>query len=497
MSEAVVWTIAGSDCSGGAGIQADLLTFRSFHVHGCSVTTALTAQNSEKTSAIDFCSSEMLDAQLEALSKDYPPRAIKLGMIGSLTTLKHLLPYLKQFPRAIIYDPVLFTSTGWALHEENCREFLIEHILPLITLLTPNIPEAEWLLGQKITNNQEMEEAANALLRLGPCSILLKGGHATSQMGMAEDVWTDGQERLWLKSTRLSSQNSRGTGCTLSSAIAACLALEYDLKSALVLAKAYVHQGIRLAKMCGTQTMILAHAGFPETEEDFPIMTTHVPFNSPPNLAFPSCGEMPLGLYPIVSEVACIEPLLKKGITTIQLRIKDKPLAELEEMISQAIAIANQYQARLFINDHWQLALKLGAYGVHLGQEDLNAAPCERLQQAGLRLGISSHSYAEMARARAYKPSYIAYGPIFHTITKEMQASPQGLKRLAQYCRTFTCPIVAIGGIKWEDLPNICKAGTSGVAVITAIRDASHPLLEAERWIQFISRNHYAHSITA
>lgn len=177
-----------------------------------------------------------------------------------------------------------------------------------------------------------------------------------------------------------------------------------------------------------------------------------------------------LGLYPVVDSLLWIERLLAAGVTTIQLRIKELDDAQVEQDIAAAIALGKRYQARLFINDYWRLAIKHGAYGVHLGQEDLETADLAAIQQAGLRLGVSTHDELELAIAKAVRPSYIAMGHIFPTQTKQMPSSPQGLTVLKQMVdNTPDYPTVAIGGISIERVPAVLATGVGSVAVVSAI----------------------------
>jgi hydroxymethylpyrimidine kinase/phosphomethylpyrimidine kinase/thiamine-phosphate diphosphorylase len=194
------------------------------------------------------------------------------------------------------------------------------------------------------------------------------------------------------------------------------LAQGYEIADALVIAKAYVNQGLRLAPQLGAGHGPLAHVGWPETERDLPWLT-HTAEEGIRRPQFPDCGDSPLGFYPIVPNTEWLERILPLGVATVQLRIKNKQGAALEREIADAIACARRYGARLFVNDYWQLALKHGAYGVHLGQEDLETADIAALAQAGIRLGVSTHCYAEVAHALALRPSYIAIGPVFHTTT--------------------------------------------------------------------------------
>ncbi|CQI97501.1 thiamine phosphate synthase [Yersinia rohdei] len=180
-----------------------------------------------------------------------------------------------------------------------------------------------------------------------------------------------------------------------------------------------------------------------------------------------------LGLYPVVDSLLWIERLLSVGVTTIQLRIKDLDDTQVEQDIAAAIELGKRYQARLFINDYWRLAIKHGAYGVHLGQEDLETTDLAAIQQAGLRLGVSTHDEHELAIAKAVRPSYIAMGHIFPTQTKQMPSSPQGLAILKQMVdNTPEYPTVAIGGISLERVPAVLATGVGSVAVVSAITQA-------------------------
>lgn len=183
--------------------------------------------------------------------------------------------------------------------------------------------------------------------------------------------------------------------------------------------------------------------------------------------------EKRLGLYPVVDSVEWIKRLLKTGVTTLQLRIKDKQPDDVEQEIIEAIKLGKQYHARLFINDYWQLAIKHHAYGVHLGQEDLDIADLNAIKQSGLRLGISTHDEVELQRAKTLRPSYIALGHIFPTTTKDMPSKPQGLKALRhQVEQTPDFPTVAIGGISLERVPDVVATGVGSVALVSAITKA-------------------------
>lgn len=180
-----------------------------------------------------------------------------------------------------------------------------------------------------------------------------------------------------------------------------------------------------------------------------------------------------LGLYPVVDSVEWVTRLLDAGVRTLQLRIKDKTDAEVEVDIAATIALGQRYHARLFINDYWRLAIKHQAYGVHLGQEDLQTADLNAIRNAGLRLGVSTHDDMEIDVALAVRPSYIALGHVFPTQTKQMPSAPQGLAQLAAHVKRLSdYPTVAIGGISLERAPAVLETGVGSIAVVSAITQA-------------------------
>ncbi|EQA4283034.1 thiamine phosphate synthase [Cronobacter dublinensis] len=181
-----------------------------------------------------------------------------------------------------------------------------------------------------------------------------------------------------------------------------------------------------------------------------------------------------LGLYPVVDSVEWIARLLEAGVRTLQLRIKDKTDADVEADVRAAIDLGKRYHARLFINDYWRLAIKHQAYGVHLGQEDLQTADLNAIRAAGLRLGVSTHDDMEIDVALAVRPSYIALGHVFPTQTKQMPSAPQGLAQLAAHVqRLGDYPTVAIGGISLARAPAVLETGVGSIAVVSAITQAT------------------------
>ena len=233
----IVWTIAGSDSGGGAGIQADLKVMNAFGVHGCSVITALTAQNSLGVQSLEPVSATMLRAQFQALETDFPPAAIKIGMLGSLQTCMLVAEFLKTVEAPIVLDPVLKSTSGSDLLDPAAMDLLIREVFPRVTVLTPNLPEAEWLIDHPI---ESVEDAAAEILAMGVESVLIKGGHAEGPE--CSDFWSNGNETLWLTSPRIDTRHSHGTGCILSSAIASAIARGQTTMQAVQTARKYITQ---------------------------------------------------------------------------------------------------------------------------------------------------------------------------------------------------------------------------------------------------------------
>lgn len=258
------------------------------------------------------------------------------------------------------------------------------------------------------------------------------------------------------------------------------LALDYPLDDALVLARAHARSYQDNNQRAQGELI------WPASEKVFPRALTR---NHPEVMSlgwqvdgvqiapFSGLDASKLGLYPVVNSAHWVERVLQLGISITQLRIKDLQISDLESQIKQAIAAGEDAQAQVFINDYWALAIKYHAYGVHLGQDDLESADLVALQQAGLRLGISTHGYYEILRALEYQPSYIALGHIFATSTKEMPSLPQGVSRLALYQKLIgeRVPTIAIGGINIERAAKVWRTGVSGVAVVSAITQALNP----------------------
>ncbi len=231
-------TIAGSDCSGGAGIQADLKTMTMNGVYAMSAITALTAQNTTGVRGVQEATPEFLAQQIDAVFEDIRPDAVKIGMVSSSELIQAIADRLKYHKAEnIVVDTVMVATSGARLISEDAIDTLKEYLIPLATVVTPNIPEAEVLAAMSIRDEENMVEAAKKIGDTYHCAVLLKGGHSIND---ANDLlYQDGTYR-WFKGKRINNPNTHGTGCTLSSAIASNLAKGYDLGASVQRAKEYI-----------------------------------------------------------------------------------------------------------------------------------------------------------------------------------------------------------------------------------------------------------------
>lgn len=238
-----VLTIAGSDCSGGAGIQADIKTMIMNGVYAMSAITALTAQNTTGVYGIQETSSEFLDNQLDCIFTDIFPDAVKIGMLSSSEIMRHVASKLRQYQaRHIVLDPVMVSTSGHRLMNKDAEETLQKELFPLAEVITPNIPEAEALTGMQITDAASMENAARALYGTFHVSVLLKGGHCIND---ANDLLYANGHSTWIHGEHIDNPNTHGTGCTLSSAIASNLARGFSLEASVRRSKQYLTDALK------------------------------------------------------------------------------------------------------------------------------------------------------------------------------------------------------------------------------------------------------------
>lgn len=571
----IVYTIAGSDSGGGAGIQADLHAIQNMGCHGCSAITCLTAQNSVGVTSIHAPPSSFLRKQLDTLLEDMPPRAVKIGMLGTSELAIEVGNFLKTLPKEtyVVLDPVMISTSGSKLIQDEAKEAMIEHVFPHADILTPNKYEAEELLGRKLVTPEDVESGAKEILEMGCKAVLIKGGHSLSEKestkssiektkqeqksicsidGYSQDYFLSksidakADERLcdaattgiWIRSVRYDTIHTHGTGCTLSSSIASALAIGHQYREqgnsesgansaiydvdACVLGKAYVTAGIDRGVQVSTRKILLygnsllfpfllfshilnassiiklgegpgpvAQTQFPSASEYFPTIhkTSSISSSMAPSFlkmnkaSSNSNSAIKLGpILPIVDTIEWIERLAPNSkITDIQLRIKNEnDPSVIQDIVQKVQDICASHNTRLWINDHYMAAIAVkGVFGVHLGQEDLkkcyDEGGLDLMKENNLALGISTHSFGELAVALGLKPTYISLGPVFATNSKNVNFDPQGLSTVTQWRNLIhdEIPLVAIGGINSGDSAKLVKdAGADCVAVIGAITKA-------------------------
>ncbi|ROR14487.1 thiamine-phosphate diphosphorylase [Vibrio crassostreae] len=321
---------------------------------------------------------------------------------------------------------------------------------------------------------------SNSVALTDVCAALTQASN-TVYIGVSDDsavldIWSHLDANRVIKSETTAHQelDNRGHFAWLLT----LLALEFPLEDALVLARA--------ASNVSRGTWPAHYQSFPiPVLEDERLNISVGWANQGASLSFPELTKNSLGLYPVVDDVEWIDRLLKLGINTVQLRIKNPQQADLEQQVARSIELGREHNAQVFINDYWQLALKHGAFGIHLGQEDIEESNLSQLSQAGIKIGLSTHGYYELLRIVQINPSYIALGHIFPTTTKQMPSKPQGLVRLSLYQQLIDTipyteeltgyPTVAIGGIDQSTAAQVWECGVSSLAVVRAITLATDP----------------------
>lgn len=484
-----VLLVAGLDSGGGAGITADCISVHDNMAFALPCVTALTAQSLKRITAVTSTDRQTFIRTLDTAIEDWERiDAVKVGLISDNTLLSVFLDYLsgplKEVP--VVWDPVLCGTAG-DLNSVDLKSRLDE-ILPKVTIFTPNLPEALTLATWTEEDLKERGtfELGRYFLKKGAKAVIIKGGHNVLSTD-ALDVFVSHEFEFAMSFKKLAGEGAHGGGCALSSALAALLANRFALHDAAVLAKGYVYSGIKNpAFYTDSHRPPVGHNG---TVKDFEYLPSVTQAGFPEKSeAFAPC-PLKLGLYPVVDSVNWIDRLTKLGVKTIQLRIKDKNDPKLFEKIKEAVAICNERRVRLFIDDHYELAIKAHAYGVHLGMEDLKEADIEAIRKAGLRLGVSTHGAYEMIKACQLKPSYIALGHIFPTNSKKMPSKPQGCMKLAlmQQIIGTRFPTVAIGGIKLDNVSEVLAAGVGSVALITGITLAEDVEGTVKKWLDLCS----------
>ncbi|MGH6645674.1 bifunctional hydroxymethylpyrimidine kinase/phosphomethylpyrimidine kinase [Aquabacterium sp.] len=497
----ILWSIAGHDSGGGAGLSADQRAADAMGVHLCPVVSAITAQNSQGVEAVFAVDAAQLDAQLNALSRDMPPAAIKTGLLGSVGAIQTVARWVDHLRAstppgmdphrhlALIVDPVLGASAGGVrFTDERIQLAYRDVLLPRATVITPNRGEAFRLLGPG-SEELSIPALAEALRALGTRGIVITGGDDPTEAHQQALDWLDTPHaRGWLTSPRVDTRDHHGTGCTFATGVASAWALGHVEADAVVLAKMLTHHALSHSRAAGQGPgPVIARNGFAAgpAHGGAPLPWLGLGEALPWRLTASAVdGSAPLfqrftppadGLYGIVAHAQGMGAALQAGWRCLQLRHKCQE--SLSPHLQDSLQACADVSAQLFINDHWREALALSTsgqsqLGIHLGQEDLLAMSAEdhavlRSARHRLMLGISSHSLWELARAAGLGASYIACGPVQATTTKDMPWHPQGLDNLRWWTAHSPEPVVAIGGLLAPaDVQRFATAGPAALCVV-------------------------------
>jgi len=516
--------IGGRDSQKLSGLDIDIQVASSMGVDMYAIETFDSMQSASGVKSIKVKGRDAFKKSLKQVPFSPHECVVKVGALGDHAFLKDIV---ESFERAtIVLDPVLGASNGGAFVDLASFVGLLKKVENKISWITPNIDE--W---HAISKQEGLEFK----------HVLLKGGHG---LNPGELIWFKANnmflklnnEELMIENAKL---NVRGTGCGFASFLACGLALGFEELDAVVLAKSKIHQGMRLSeKQDDGQYKLHVSQNMLEADDLCHIETTSDAFFESEKLSDVGSDEnlnsvmrsssmrsdqgglyqksggvlkklrrvffgeaqrrddlafglrkrdlnshQTLRLYPIFNRAHWLSC---NGFDMAQLRIKDLEGKALEQEIQKGIALAKDKNIRLYINDEWKLAIKLGGYGAHLGQEDLDALSAEDLKQIasqGLKLGISTHGYFEAARAKSLNPSYVALGPIFETQLKKMNVQPQGVQVLKQWRQLFpNIPLVAIGGITIENTSTDVTRYADYISMVRDITLHPNPQTRINQW---------------
>jgi len=460
----VALTIAGSDPSGGAGIQADLRTFAALGVVGVSVITALTVQNSLGVQSVHPVPADVLAAQLEAILSDTKVQAVKIGMLGGADQVRAVAAALRKYaPPNIVLDPVLASTGGVPLLDEEGRAALLTELMPLCDLVTPNLSEAAVLTGLSAYDPDTMRTAGDRLLSLGVRAALVKGGHLN---GDPVDVLIYVEDGLTLcdndlSSERINTEHTHGTGCALSAGIAALLAQGEHIWRAVSETKTWLFYALKSPVVVGKGR------GYPDIGLA-PAKRLDIGYQEKLSLL--------RGVYVVTdanlnlgrSHQDVLRAAYSGDVTVVQYREKSLPFPALIRS-ARKLRLDVPMNALLIVNDRVDVALASKADGVHLGPDDMPPRYAREVMGPHKIIGVSIATVGE-AKAAAPYASYFGVGAIFGSKTKLDAGEPIGVGRIREIKAAFPdIPIVAIGGINAENIALVAQAGADAAAVVSAV----------------------------
>ena len=520
-------------------MQADLKTFSAaLGVYGATAITAVTVQNTVGVKYVHALPPQVVYDQIVTVMEDIMPDAVKIGMVNDAETLDAIVRALTLHrPRFLVVDPVMVSTSGCALMQADALQVMEERLLPMADIVTPNLPEAWTLAG----TDSSVDEAAQAILRLGVKALLIKGGHAegTTKTDYLYVSYDDGVKRTEFSSATVDTFNTHGTGCTLSSAIAAMLARGHGMEEAVRQAKMYLTEALKAgadvvvghghgpvchfyddAVIRSYGYKVIRSYGYKVIRSSGPEVIrssgSEVIRSSGPEVIRSSGSEVmrssdsevirsnrktvkPNNLKPLKSKLQFITHFtdrysyldsammaLEGGCRWIQLRMKDADEAEIERTARQILPECRRRGAVFIIDDHVELVKRVGADGVHLGKNDMPVDEARRILGDEFIIGGTANTFEDIQRLAAQGADYIGCGPFRFTTTKKNLAPMlgiEGYENIVSLMKThgINLPIVAIGGITYDDIPRIMSTGVTGIAISGSVLRADNPVEEMRK----------------
>ncbi|KAL1828330.1 hypothetical protein DCAR_0207536 [Daucus carota subsp. sativus] len=494
-----VLTVAGSDSGAGAGIQADLKACAARGVYCSTVVTAVTAQNTVGVQGVNIVPERFVSEQLQSVLSDMNVDVVKTGMLPTVGIVKALYDRLKQYPvQALVVDPVMVSTSGDVLAGPSVLDTFRDQLLPMADIATPNLKEASALLGGiRLQTVSDMRSAAKSIHNnMGPRNVLIKGGDLPASSD-AVDIFFDGVEFYELRSSRIQTRNSHGTGCTLASCIAAELAKGSQMLPAVRVAKHYVETALDYSKD------ILIGNGLQGPFDHLCKLKRNIRNSSKPQRFDPD----DLLLYAVTdsrmnnkwgrSITDSVRAAIEGGATIVQLREKDIETSNFLEAAKKSLEVCRSHGVPLLINDRIDIALACDADGVHVGQSDMPVHVARSLLGPEKIIGVSCKTPEQAHQAWVNGADYIGSGGVYSTNTKANNITI-GLDGLKTVCLASKLPVVAIGGIGPSNVRAVMELGLEnlkGVAVVSALFDRECIASEAQNLHTLVSETMKATSV--
>lgn len=464
-----VLVIGGSDSAGCSGIQADIKTCDACGVYVSSAVTSVTIQNTRGVHHIDNMDARSVELQMISVLSDLGVDVVKTGMLPTPEIVDAVVKVVKRFDLpCLVVDPVFKSSTGTNLITEDAKTAIIRKLFPLSSIITPNVHEASVILNDRPINDiDDMRKAARDIQKLGPSWVLIKGGHIPSPGNLVYDVLYNGDTDIFYEFNNpgVHTRNSRGTGCTLASAIASNLALGRMMVEAIEFAHSYVYDTLLYSS---SHTL-----GKPS--KSGPMLHN---FESQKRIKVEGLRSK-LGLYFVTDQAmidsrqstigTVVKEAILGGATFIQIRCKNTNADEFCKYVNEALNICRRHNVPLVVNDRIDVAMACNADGVHVGQTDLDMRSVRHMLGPNKIIGVSASSVWEAIRAQQDGANYIGAGSVFSTSTKYDIDDEIGLENLKSIVDAVDIPVVAIGGITYENTPEVMLCGVDGIAVVSAI----------------------------